>query len=438
MEQVLEGKITVRQASYVLGLSERQIKRLKAGVRERGIAALAHGNRGRKPKHATSKEVKEAIVRLAMGKYCGASYQHMSELLSEHEGISLSSKTIGRILKEASIPHRHTHKASRRRRSRSRMPQEGMLVQCDASPHEWLEDRYSRLCLHGAIDDATGKVLGLYFRPNEDLLGYLHILKQMIESHGVPRSLYSDGHSIFFSPKEDKLTIEEELKGERVKLTQFGQALNQLGITHIKARSPQAKGRIERLWKTLQSRLIVELRVANICTLEDANNFLAGFINRFNARFAVEADDKDRAFKVAPNKNSLNNIICIKMTRKASKGSTISFEGNIYQLVDHRGSVMPLKPRSTVYVTRHLDGSLGAMYGDNYFGLKTLPDTNDKKVPREKRSENETKPRKGHKPPMDHPWRRNQHNKKDSVIRDYENYEGYFIGDEWRKIYAAY
>ena len=438
MEQLLEGKVTVRQASCVLGLSERQIKRLKVGVRERGIAALAHGNRGRKPKHATPKEVKEAIVRLAMGKYRGASYQHMSELLSEHDGISLSSKTIGRILKEASIPHRHTHKASRRRRSRSRMPQEGMLVQCDASPHEWLEDRYSRMCLHGAIDDATGKVLALYFRPNEDLLGYLHILKQMIESHGVPRSLYSDRHSIFFSPKEDKLTIEEELKGERVKLTQFGQALNQLGITHIKARSPQAKGRIERLWETLQSRLIVELRIANICTLEEANDFLDGFVNRFNARFAVEADDKDRAFKVAPNKNSLNNIICIKMTRKASKGSTISFEGNIYQLVDHRGSVMPLKPRSTVYVTRHLDGSLGAMYGDDYFRLKLLTNTNINKVPQEKSSNKETKPRKGHKPPIDHPWRRNQHNKKDNVKRKYEDYEGYFIDDEWRKIYAAY
>ncbi|MCD6182705.1 MAG: integrase, partial [Thermovirga sp.] len=218
----------------------------------------------------------------------------------------------------------------------------------------------------------------------------------------------------------------------------FGQALNQLGITHIKARSPQAKGRIERLWKTLQSRLIVELRVANICTLEDANNFLAGFINRFNARFAVEADDKDRAFKVAPNKNSLNNIICIKMTRKASKGSTISFEGNIYQLVDHRGSVMPLKPRSTVYVTRHLDGSLGAMYGDDYFRLKFLTDTNINKVPQEKSSNKETKPRKGHKPPMDHPWRRSLNNNKGNHTRKYEDYEGYFIGDEWRKIYAAY
>jgi len=251
-----------------------------------------------------------------------------------------------------------SEKESRRGRSRSRMPQEGMLVQCDASPHDWLEGWYTRLCLHGAIDDATGKVLGLHFRPNEDLLGYLHVLRRMVGRYRVPRNLYSDGHTIFFSPKEDKLTIEEELKGERVKLTQFGQALNQLGITHIKARSPQAKGRIERLWKTLQSRLIVELRIANICTLEEANDFLDGFVRRFNSRFAIEAKDREHAFKPAPDEGLLNNIICIKMQRKASNGSTISYEGSTYQLVDHRGSVVPLKPRSTVYVTRHLDGSL--------------------------------------------------------------------------------
>jgi len=435
MEQLLEGKITVRQASDLLGLSQRHIKRLKAKVRERGMAALAHGNRGRKPKHAVPQEIKEAIVSLATGKYSGASYQHMSELLSECEGISISAKTIGRILKEASIPHTHTHKAPRHRRSRNRMPKEGMLVQIDASPHEWLEDRCSRMCLHGAIDDATGKVLGLYFRPNEDLLGYLNVLKQMVENHGVPGSLYSDRHSIFFSPKEDKLTIEEELEGERVKLTQFGRILNQLGIHHIKARSPQAKGRIERLWKTLQGRLIVELRAANICTLEDANDFLGGFINRFNHRFAVEADSKTCAFKTAPDKDSLNNILCLKMARKANKGSTISFEGNVYQMVDHRGSVIPMKPRSDVYVTKHLDGSLGAMYGDGYFRLKPLTSTNTDTTKalqgQEQGSNRETTSRRAHKPPINHPWR--VYGKR---VND-NGHEGYFE-DERRNTYAAH
>jgi transposase len=432
MERLMEGVVTVKEASCVLGLSERQIKRLKAGVKERGIAALAHGNRGRKPKHATPKEVKEAIVGFAVGKYHGASYQHMSELMKEHDGIFVSAKTVGRILKEASIPNKHTHKAPRRRRTRNRMSMEGMLVQCDASPHDWLEGRCSKLCLHGAIDDATGKVFGLYFRPNEDLLGYLHVLKQMVEDYGVPRSIYSDGHSIFFSPKGDKLSIEEELKGERVKLTQFGEVLNQLGITHIKARSPQAKGRIERLWETLQSRLIVELRIANISSMDDANDFLCGFKKRFNGRFAVKAEDKEQAFRASPGVDSLHKIICIKSYRKASNGSTISYEGNTYQLLDCRGRVVPLKPKSTVCVTRHLDGSLGALYSGDYFKLKAISNDTDKKAIQGEDIENKAKPRGKYKPPTDHPWRRSINN----TIRYYKNKKSYPMNDELRETYT--
>ncbi|AER66042.1 hypothetical protein Tlie_0303 [Thermovirga lienii DSM 17291] len=134
MERLLEGVVTVKDASCVLGLSERQIKRLKAGVKERGIAALAHGNRGRKPKHATPKEVKEAIVGFAVGKYSGASYQHMSELMKEHDGIFVSAKTVGRILKEASIPNKHTHKASRRFNSRFAVKAEDKEQASRASP----------------------------------------------------------------------------------------------------------------------------------------------------------------------------------------------------------------------------------------------------------------------------------------------------------------
>ena len=434
VEQLLDGRVTVKEASCVLGLSERQIKRLKAGVKERGIAALAHGNRGRKPKHATSKEVKEAIVGFAVGKYVGASYQHMSELMREHDGIFVSAKTIGRILKEASIPNKHTHKASRRRRSRKRMPMEGMLVQCDASPHDWLEGRCSKLCLHGAIDDATGKVLGLYFRPNEDLFGYLHVLKQMVEDYGIPRSIYSDGHSIFFSPKGEKLTIEEELKGERVKLTKFGEVLNQLDITHIKARSPQAKGRIERLWETLQSRLIVELRIANICTMEDANDFLCDFKKRFNSRFAVRAEDKEQAFRANPGLESLHKIICIRSHRKASNGSTISYGGSTYQLLDSKGHVVPLKPKSPVCVTRHLDGSLGALYSGDYFKLKAISSDSNKKAIQEENLENKAKPRGKYKPSMDHPWRRSIN----STTKDHKNKKRYPLEGELGGIHTPY
>ena len=436
MEQVMQGKITVRQAAEILGLSERQIKRLKAGIKEKGLAALAHGNRGRKPKHAVPDDVRARIVELALGEYRDASYQHMSELLEEHNGISLSSKTIGRILTEASIPHRHTHKATRRRRSRDRMPQAGMLVQLDASPFAWLEDRGPAMSLHGAIDDATGMVLGLYFRPEEDTLGYMHVLKQMVNKHGIPRSLYSDGHTIFFSPKHNKLSIEEELAGKKVNLTQFGRAIEQLNIGHIRALSPQAKGRVERLWGTLQHRLMVELRLANARTLEEANEFLVGFIGRFNRRFAVEAADPELAFTPAPDKDTLESIICFREQRKASRGSSISFKKTIYQLVDSNGAVVLLKPRSTVYVLRDLDGSLSAMYDGKCFALKTLAalEKATSNQPSAGKSRAVVQPRKQHKPSSEHPWRKPM----PMVKRRRDPVEDYFEKNEWRHQYAQY
>lgn len=434
MEQVMQGKITVRQAAEVLGLSERQIKRLKAGIKEKGLAALAHGNRGHKPRHTIPDDVKAQIVELATEKYYDATYQHMAELLEEHDGICVSAKTIARILTEVGITNRHTHKAARRRRSRDRLPQAGMLVQIDASPFAWLEDRGPAMSLHGAIDDATGMVLGLYFRPEEDTLGYMHVLKQIIIKHGVPRSLYSDSHTIFFSPKRNKLSIEEELAGKKVNLTQFGRALEQLNIGHIRALSPQAKGRVERLWGTLQNRLVIELRLGNVCTLEEANEFLVSFIDRFNQRFAVAAAEPESAFTTAPDKEMLESIICFREERKASKGSSISFKRTTYQLVDSGGSVVLLKPRSTVYVLRYLDGSLGAMYGDKCFALRPLAglEKTTPSQPSAEESRAKKQPLKRHKPSPEHPWR------KPMVKRRRDPVEDYFEKNEWRHLYAQY
>jgi transposase len=310
MEQVLQEKLTIRLAAECLNLSERQVKRLKKGMREKGVAALMHGNRGRTPKHAISKDIKDMVASLAQGLYKDASAQHMSELLAERQSVNMSSKSVRRILKERGIPNPHSCKQHRRRRkSRDRAPKLGMLVQMDASPFAWIEDRGPKLDLHGAIDDATGKVLGLHFRPNEDLRGYLEVLRYMAIHFGIPGALYTDGHTIFFSPKKDKLTIEEELAGKQVALTQLGRVIDELGIIHIHARSPQAKGRIERLWETLQSRLKVEMRIAGISTIEEANAFLPGFIEKFNARFAVEPADPEPAFLPAVAKQDLEAIM---------------------------------------------------------------------------------------------------------------------------------
>ncbi len=300
MELVLAGKVTIAQAALVLGLSKRQVKRLKGWMLKEGAAFLAHKNRGLKPKHALSQQWRDQIISQALGDYRGASCEQMSELLTEYQSVSVCPRTIRRVLAQASISNKHSHKAARRRRSRDRMPNEGMLVQCDASPFDWLEDRGPRMSLHGAIDDATSKALGLYFRMEEDTIGYMQMLMQTLTNHGVPCGLYSDRHTIFFSPKKDKLSIEEELAGKQVNLTQFERTLDELKITHIPARSAEAKGRIERLWETLQGRLVIELRLAHISDLDGANAFLPSFLPRFNKRFAVEPADPEPAFRPVP------------------------------------------------------------------------------------------------------------------------------------------
>lgn len=163
MERVVGGTLTVRQAAGLLGLCERQVKRLKKGMKQEGVSALAHHNRGRNPKHTIPEDIRTRVVSLATGIYKDASSQHMAELLARNDGISISAPSIRRILQKAGVSNPNPRKR-KGRRSRERAPQEGLLVQIDASPFDWLEDRGPRLSLHGAIDDATGKVVGLYFR----------------------------------------------------------------------------------------------------------------------------------------------------------------------------------------------------------------------------------------------------------------------------------
>lgn len=403
MELLISGKLTVSEAARLLGLSERQVKRLKKGVNEQGIGFLAHKNRGRKPKHALPEETRSIIVRLAQEELKGASCTHMAELIAESFGITVSDRTIRRILKHAGISNPHSKRTPRRRRCRQRMPKAGLLVQADASPFTWLEERGPVFALHGIIDDATGMILGLHFRPTEDLVGYFCVFRQMAENHGIPLAFYTDKHTIFFSPKKDSLSLEEELAGKKVALTQLGRVLASVGINHIPASSPQAKGRVERLFNTLQHRLRIELRLAGISDLEEANAFLPGFIKRFNARFAVAPRDPEPAFRPAPPPELLDQILSIQEERKASSGSTISYYGRTYQLVDNQGRIIALSPGSKVAVLRHLDGSISALYQGKSFGLKEfvkpapLTTTPDKKqFPRDTAS----------KPSFDHPWRK--------------------------------
>lgn len=406
IELLATGKLTAGQAAQLLNLTKRQVQRLKGGYLREGAAALAHQNRGRKPAHAVSETLKELIVQLVTGPYRNTSCQHMAELLDEHEQIRLCSKTIRRILKTARIPLRYPKKSARRRRSRDRMPQEGLLLQGDASPYAWLEERGPILHLHGAIDDASGKILGLHLDEQETTTGYLHVLEQALQNHGLPGCFYSDRHTIFVSPKKDKLTIEEELAGKTVPLTQFGRALQALQIRQISAYSPQAKGRVERLWQTLQSRLVVEMRVAGINSLAQANAFLPSFIPRYNRRFAVQPKDPQRAFAPCPPPETLQKILALHDTRQASHGSTFSYLGTTYQLTDAKGQVVPLRAKTKITILHGLDGSLHGFYEDQVYQLLAVPKPQRVQENPKTATANQKHSGSAFKPKADHPWRK--------------------------------
>ena len=411
-----EGRITVREAAGLLGLCERQVKRLKKGVKEFGAAAIAHGNRGRKPPHSIPDSLRAYVLEIAeSASFAGVNFSHFKDLLEEREHIVLSVSSVARILKNGGIASSRKHRVKKRYKSRPRKSQAGLLVQIDASPHPWLEDRGPAMTLVGIIDDATGAVLGATFRAAEDMNGYFMVLKQTISRYGIPLSIYSDRHTIFVSPASERVTIEDELAGRTKRLTQFGRALEELGIAHLKALTPQAKGRIERLWQTFQDRLVIEMRLKGITSLEEANAFLKEFVEKHNRRFSVKPEDDRSAFRPSPGEKALRQILCRQDIRKASSGSTISYANTLYHLIDAGGQVIGLKPKSAVTVFNLLDGTLAASYRDTLYRLKKF------EMP-EKEQTREAPPRRAKiaatgvtKPADDHPWRKFVINKKASI-----------------------
>src|SRR6266851_2326245 len=260
ISRCVKGELACARAAGLLCLSVRQIKRLKKRMREDGEAALAHANRGRPSHRRLPQAVRERLLRLARSTYVGFNDHHLCEKLVEHEGFSLCRETLRRLLRQHGLGSPRKRRAPAHRQRRVRSAQLAELVQLDGSPHDWLEGRGPLLTALGMQDDATGKILAAQFFPSETTFGYLCLLHQMVCRYGVPLALYGD-HSGIFVRNDDHWTVEEQLAGKR-QPTQFGRALAQLGISFIAANSPQAKGRVERLWGVLQDRLTSELRLA--------------------------------------------------------------------------------------------------------------------------------------------------------------------------------
>ena len=368
IENAAGGRLSVREASRLLQLSERQVQRLKHRYQPDSVDWVQHGNRGRAMPWAVSLPQKQLILRLARGKYQGFNDSHLTEKLHNEEQLSVSRETVRRILRAANLASPQKRRPRRYRSRRPPRPRFGMLVLTDASRHDWLEGRGPQLTLVGFQDDATSQILAARFQLEpENTLGYLHVLHAMITAHGIPLSLYRDRHNIF-QRNDPHWTCAEELAGKQTP-TQLGRALQELGIEQIPAYSPQAKGRIERAWRTCQDRLVSELRLAHATTLLQANSVLQRFCAEYNRRFAHPATEAACDFRTLPRRFNLTRCLSLHYQRVVGADHVIRLGSHaiaLPALPSQRGYA-----RETVELAHQLDGMLRVYRGDQL--LLTLP-----------------------------------------------------------------
>ena len=324
----VQGTLTCARAAELLALTPRHVKRLKSRYRQGSAAALAHVSRGRPSPRRLPEPLRQRILLLARTRYAGFNDHHLCEKLGEVEGLSLGRETLRRLLRSAGLGSPRKRRAPTHRQRRLARAREGEMLLLDASLHRWLEDRGPELTLLGFLDDATRKVLAAEFFPTEDARGYFHLLRRLVRRHGVPLSLYGDRHPVFVR-NDDHWSLEEQLAGKR-QPTQFGRALAQLGVTYIAANSPQAKGRIERLWGTFQDRLTSELRLAGAADRDGANAVLRRFLPDYNRRFARPPRAAETAWRPAP--ENLDRICCFVHERSVSNDNVVQWEGRSFQI----------------------------------------------------------------------------------------------------------
>ena len=350
IEACIKGECTVKQVATALGLSERRVKQIKKEVKENGVKSIQHGNRGRKPKNTIPDETRKKILELRNSyQYEMSNFKHFQELLKERENIDISYSALYNILRNAGIKSPKKHRKTKLHHRRKRKECEGMMLQADGTPFDWFNtgEKYS---LHGFVDDATGKITGLYMCKNECLLGYLEVLRQTLENYGIPISLYPDKYSVFFPPKK-LTTTEEQLNGREKGITQFGRIVEELGIEMFPASSPQAKGRIERLWETLQSRLVTEFRINNIQSIEKANEFLIDYIKKYNSQFAVPATNSKSVFLKLPKRYDLDELLCVRFERTIDNAGVFSINNSKFQIIDKS---LPPKTKIQIYLSQKI------------------------------------------------------------------------------------
>ena len=370
IENAVGGRLSVSEASRLLQLSERQVQRLKRRYRPDSTDWVRHGNRGRPMPWAVSVPQKQLVLQLARGKYQGFNDSHLAEKLREEEHLPLSREVVRRILRGAKLASPQKRRPRQYRSRRPPRPRFGMMALTDASRHDWIEGRGPALTLLGFQDDATHTILAAHFQLEaENTIGYMFSLRTMILTRGIPLTLYRDRHGIF-QRNDAHWTLAEQLAGKQSP-TQLGRALDQLGIVQIPAYSPQAKGRIERVWRTLQDRLVSELRLAGASTLEQANAVLARFCADFNQRFARPAAESASDFRSLPRRFDLDRCLSLRYERVVSPDHTVTLGAQSFalpSLPNHRGYA-----GETVELSHQLDGTPHVYRGDTRLLSQPLP-----------------------------------------------------------------
>ena len=327
VQLAVAGKITTAAGARGLEMSLRQFRRLKARYRAEGVRGLVHRRRGQRSGRGLDVELRDRIVELAQTTYRDFNDCHATEKLRALEGLPVSRSTVRRLRRARGMPPKRRRRPPQHRARRPRHPAMGSLVLVDGSQFDWLGTG-THVLLLGAIDDATSTVLALHFRPAEDLHGYLTLLGRLAARHGLPVTLYGDRLGVFVR-NDTHWTLEEELQGAQHP-TQFGQVLRDLAIGYIGAHSPQAKGRIERLWETLQDRLVAELRWHGLTTVEAAEAFLPTYLVDHNRRFAQPPADAAAAWRRPP--RDLADRLSCRYTRRVAHDNTVRLSSRWIQI----------------------------------------------------------------------------------------------------------
>ena len=417
------------RAALILGCTKRHINRMIQGYIKDGKAFFIHGNRGKKPATTIRPDVRSQVIDLYRTKYYKANFEHYTELLKKHEGISISSSSVMSILESEYILSPKATKAKRRRikqalrakkqaatskkelsqiqanlvaveDAHSRRPRcayFGELLQMDATPYEWVPGQIWHL--HLAIDDASGVVTGAWFDTQETLNGYYHVFEQILTDYGIPYKFLTDKRTVFTYKKKGALSDDKDT------YTQFAYACKQLGIQLESSSIPQAKGRIERLNQTLQSRLPIEFRLAGVTDINNANEFLYHYIKEFNEKFSLPCNGIKSVFEKQPSKEKINLTLAVLTERTVDAGHAIQFEKKFYKMVDNKGMQTHYRKGTKVMLIKAFDRSLFACVNDkDIYALEEIP-------PHEHKSKDldsdykQPEPRKPYIPPMNHPWR---------------------------------